>query len=81
MSDRAQSATAKSIFYVRSVPLSGPARELLRLAPWLAQDFASWRVPARRLNFGTVELDFVVRLPSDELLGFSAVPLSGTAFS
>ena len=32
---------AKSIFYVRSVPLSGPARELLRLALWLARDFAA----------------------------------------
>jgi len=35
----------------------------------LAQDFASWRKPARRLNFGREEWVFVIRFPRDESLG------------
>jgi hypothetical protein len=30
----------------------------------LAQDFASWRTPTRRLNFGREEWVFVIRFPS-----------------
>ena len=30
----------------------------------LAQDFASWRTPARRLNFGREEWVFEIRFPS-----------------